>query len=253
MPYSMDSMLSDHRARERVGAVVVAAGQSSRMTGLDKVFATVAGLPLVAHSICALEGSEAVDQIVLVLSAARLDEGRALVRCQGWHKVVAVCAGGDRRQDSVRVGLEHLDDCHWVVVHDGARPCVTPALVAQGVDAAQETGAAVAAVPSKDTIKVVSESGFVESTPDRNKLWSVQTPQTFRYDVLMSAHQQLQASFTDDAAMVEALGGRVKVHLGSYENLKVTTPEDLPIVEQWLSARVAAAPQTASPSSENRA
>ena len=215
MPYSMDSMLSDHGACERVGAVVVAAGQSVRMTGLDKVFATVAGLPLVAHSICALEGSESVDQIVLVLSAARLDEGRALVRRQGWHKVVA---------------FQTRNPLH--------RAHVELTLVAQGVQAAQETGAAVAAVPSKDTIKVVSESGFVESTPDRNKLWSVQTPQTFRYDVLMSAHQQLQASFTDDAAMVEALGGRVKVHLGSYENLKVTTPEDLAIAELILGRTV---------------
>ncbi len=242
-----EGMPSDHGVRawanahgsegETVGAVVVAAGQSVRMTGLDKVFATVAGLPLIAHSVSVFEASDAVDQIVLVLSAARLEEGRAMVRQQGWHKIVALCAGGERRQDSVRAGLERLEGCRWVIVHDGARPCLTGDLVAQGVQAARETGAAVAAVPSKDTIKVVSDEGIVESTPDRSKLWSVQTPQTFRYDLLMSAHQQLDSSFTDDAAMVEAMGGRVRVHLGAYDNLKVTTPEDLPIVERQLSAQ----------------
>ena len=231
---------SAHGARDCVGAVVVAAGESTRMAGLDKVFTPVAGLPLLAHSVGVLEATHSINQIVLVLSASRVEEGSKLVQQQGWHKVIAVCAGGDRRQDSVLAGLEHLEGCHWVLVHDGARPCLTPDLVEQGIEAARETGAAVAAVPSKDTIKVVSEDGIVESTPDRRKLWSVQTPQTFRYDLLTSAHRQLQGDFTDDASMVEAFGGRVKVHFGSYENIKVTTPEDLSIVEQWLSKRLTA-------------
>ena len=225
-----------------VGAVVVAAGQSSRMTGVDKIFATVAQLPLLAHSVMALESSPLVHQTVLVLSAARVEEGQALALQQDWRKVTAVCAGGQRRQDSVRMGLERLDGCQWVVVHDGARPCLTAGLVAQGLEAAQETGAAVAAMPSPDTIKLVSEDGAVESTPDRSRLWAAQTPQTFRYDLLMAAHQRLQGDFTDDSAMVETMGGRVKVHLGSYKNLKVTTTEHLSIVEQWLTTGVPAGP-----------
>ena len=224
---------------DRVGAVVVAAGQSTRMTGVDKVFAYVAGLPLIAHAINALEECDAVHEIVIVLSSARVDEGQTLVDDLGWRKVVAVCAGGDRRQDSVLAGLGCLKDCEWVIVHDGARPCLTGNLVLEGLEAAKDTGAAVAAVPSKDTIKVVAENGIVESTPDRKRLWAVQTPQTFRYDLLVSAHSELLGDYTDDASMVEALGGRVRVHFGSYDNLKVTTPEDLPIVEQWLSTRMA--------------
>ena len=229
----------DRGARDYVGAVVVAAGQSTRMSGLDKVFTAVAGLPLVAHSIGVLEACEGIDWTVLVLSPSRIDEGRALVQEQGWRKVIDVCAGGERRQDSVLAGLERLQGCQWVLVHDGARPCMTNNLVVQCLEAARETGAAVAAVPSKDTIKVVSHDGIVESTPDRTKLWSVQTPQTFRYDLLMSAHREAEGNFTDDASMVEAIGGQVKVHLGSYDNLKVTTPEDLPIVEQWLTKQMA--------------
>lgn len=223
---------------DRVGAVVVAAGQSTRMTGMDKVFARVAGLPLIAHAVNALEEARGVHEIVLVLSESRVDEGRAMVDELGWRKVVDVCPGGERRQDSVVAGLDRLKGCQWVIVHDGARPCLTSELVSRGLEAARDTGAAVAAVPSKDTIKVVAHDGIVESTPDRNKLWAVQTPQTFRYDLLASAHSELRGEFTDDASMVEALGGRVRVHLGSYDNLKVTTPEDLPIVEQWLTRRM---------------
>ena len=234
-----ESAIPDHGARRRVGAVIVAAGQSTRMAGLDKVFTHVAGLPLIAHSLNVLEASDSVHEAVLVLSDSRLDEGRALVRQHQWRKLVDVCAGGERRQDSVLAGLQVLKGCSWIIVHDGARPCLTPDLITLGLEEAQETGAAVAAVPSKDTIKVVGGNGIVESTPERSKLWAVQTPQTFRYDLLMSAHRSLQGDFTDDAAMVEAMGGRVKVHLGSYTNLKVTTPEDLPIVEQWLTKRMA--------------
>ena len=230
---------ADRGDRDRVGAVVVAAGQSTRMSGMDKVFTTVAGLPLVAHSISVLEACESIDRIVMVLSSTRVAEGRRLVQEQGWRKVIDVCAGGERRQDSVVTGLERLEECQWVLVHDGARPCITTYLVEQGLESARETGATVAAVPSKDTIKVVSRDCIVESTPDRTKLWSVQTPQTFRYDLLMSAHREATGDFTDDASMVEAIGGRVKVHLGSYDNFKVTTPEDLPIVEQWLTKQMA--------------
>ena len=207
------------------------------MGGLDKIFATVLDTPLVAYSIEALEAAPSVDQIVLVLSADKVDTGRSLVQRRGWRKVAAVCSGGVRRQDSVRRGLESLTPCDWVVVHDGARPCLEPELVRRGLEAARETGAAVAAVPAKDTIKVVSPTGVVQSTLDRESLWAVQTPQVFLYDMLVSAHRRCEGTVTDDASMLESLGHQVKVYMGSYANLKVTTPEDLSLVEGFLRAR----------------
>jgi 2-C-methyl-D-erythritol 4-phosphate cytidylyltransferase len=120
------------------------------------------------------------------------------------------------------------------VVHDGARPLIDSDMLDQGLRAAMETGAAVAAVPAKDTIKVVSESGLVEETPARSSLWQVQTPQIFRYDLLLQAHRRCQDTFTDDAAMVESLGNPVKVFMGSYSNIKITTPEDLVLLEAIL-------------------
>ena len=217
----------------------MAAGQSQRMAGLDKIFANVMDSPLIAYAVDALESSLSVNAIVLVLPSDRVEAGWDLARQRGWRKLVSVCAGGERRQDSVRHGLEHLGPCDWVVIHDGARPCLEPDLVDRGLKAARETGAAVAALPMKDTIKVVSPAGVVESTPDRQTLWGVQTPQVFRYELLKAAHREWTETVTDDAAMVEALGHKVKVYMGSPINLKVTTPEDLYAIEGFLRARVA--------------
>ena len=221
-----------------LGAIVVAAGESRRMDGVDKTFVPFLGIPLVAHSVQTLESSPLVSGIVLVLSPARVKEGRALVAQQGWRKVLSVVPGGVRRQDSVLNGLEVLpgERFPWVLVHDGARPCLEPLLVERGLAAAMETGAAVAAVPAKDTIKVVSTDGLVQATPPRETLWMVQTPQVFRHDILLEAHSQWRDAVTDDAAMVEGLGYQVKVFMGSYSNLKVTTPEDLVTAETFLRA-----------------
>jgi 2-C-methyl-D-erythritol 4-phosphate cytidylyltransferase len=136
----------------------------------------------------------------------------------------------------VRAGLEALSPCSWVVVHDGARPCFDHALLRRGLDAARHTGAAVAGVPVKDTIKVISPDNMVSETPPRDTLWAAQTPQIFRYDLLLEAHRNCHQDVTDDAAMVELLGHPVQMFLGSYENLKVTTPEDLTIMEALLRA-----------------
>ena len=224
-------------AQARVGAIVVAAGSSQRMGGADKIFATVAGRPLLAHTIDALHRCPQVDQIVVVLGPDRLDEGRALVRGHGWHKVTAVCPGGARRQDSVKAGLDCLADCRWVVVHDGARPCVSEDLVSRGLEAAAESGAAIAAIPVADTIKEVSPRGAVVGTRDREGLWTVQTPQVFRIDILQEAHRTVDDTATDDAAMVERLGYTVRVYPGSSTNIKVTTPDDLAIVEAIVQQR----------------
>jgi 2-C-methyl-D-erythritol 4-phosphate cytidylyltransferase len=150
--------------------------------------------------------------------------------------VSAVCPGGPRRRDSVRLGLEALGECRWVVVHDGARPLVTAALIEAGLAAAAETGAAIAAVPLADTLKDVAEDGLIRRTLDRRNLWAAQTPQVFDYDLLREAHRLAEGDATDDAALVEALGRRVKVFPGSPRNLKVTTAADLALA-QALAAK----------------
>jgi 2-C-methyl-D-erythritol 4-phosphate cytidylyltransferase len=219
----------------QVGVVVVAAGKSSRMAGVDKTFVPVLGKPLVAHTLSHFEVSLLVNEVVLVLAAGEMGRGKQLVQELNLRKVSNVCAGGQRRQDSVRNGLESLQPCQWVMVHDGARPCLGQQVLERGLEAVQETGAAVAGVPVKDTIKVVSHHRIVLDTPARDTLWAAQTPQIFRYDLLMEAHQKCTDTFTDDAAMVESLGYPVKMFLGSHENIKVTTPEDLAIVKIFLA------------------
>ena len=215
--------------------MVVAAGKSSRMAGVDKTFVPVLGKPLVAHTLSHFEVSLLVSEVILVLAAGEMGRGKQLVQELNLRKVSNVCAGGQRRQDSVRNGLESLQPCQWVMVHDGARPCLGQQVLERGLDAVQETGAAVAGVPVKDTVKVVSPHRIVLHTPHRETLWAAQTPQIFRYDLLIEAHRKCTDTFTDDAAMVESLGYPVKMFLGSHENIKVTTPEDLAIVKIFLA------------------
>jgi len=224
-------MRSEPTSDVNVGAVIVAAGRGTRMEGVDKLLAPLAGRPLLAHTLAAFQDCEAVQRVALVMAADRLVEGRDLVRAHALDKVTAVCEGGERRQDSVRAGLEALGPCEWAVVHDGARPLVTPQVIEDGLAAARETGAAICAVPLSDTIKQVAASGEVERTVDREGLWLVQTPQVFRYDLLLEAHRRAGIEATDDAALVEAMGGRVRVYMGSPRNIKVTTPEDLALAE----------------------
>lgn len=207
------------------------------MGGLDKVFALVNGRPALAWVLDALEKAPSVDSVVVVLSQDNLERGLGLLVSGRWRKARSICRGGPRRQDSVRCGLEVLPPCQWVVVHDAARPCLTPDLVERGLAAAQETGAAVAAVPSKDTIKRVDEALMVVETPPRERLWIVQTPQVFSRPLLEEAHRTIQETATDDASMVERLGMKVKVFMGDYTNLKITTPEDLTLVEALLRLR----------------
>ena len=227
----------------KVCAVIVSAGTSSRMGGVDKIFADVAGQPIIARVLDVFQGCSLIDGIVVVLSKSNLERGQHLVRESGWSKVIDVCAGGARRQDSVREGLSRLKGCSWVLVHDGARPCVTPDLIERGLAAAQKTGAAIAAVPVVDTIKVVSGDCFVKETPRRETLWAVQTPQVFRYDLLVEAHRHFKVDVTDDSMLVEQMGHKVKVFAGSYHNIKVTTPDDMCIVEAFFRKDADAPPK----------
>jgi len=222
--------------RGKVGAIVVAAGTSRRMGGVDKIFTRIAGKPLLAHSVEVFQRCPSIDQVVIVLSEDKLEEGQRLAEEHRWSKVVEVCPGGVRRQDSVREGLKRLSGCRWVVIHDGARPCLGVDLIERGLEEARQSGAAIAAIPVKDTIKVVSQS-FVEETPVRQSLWAVQTPQVFRFDIIKEAYGRAQGEVTDDATLVEQLGYKVKVYPGSDTNIKVTTPEELSFAETILRSR----------------
>ena len=223
----------------RVGAIIVAAGQGRRMGGVDKILAKIMGLPLIAHSVRTFNNCPLIGSIVLVLARENIDEGRRLVDENGWHKVRDVCVGGARRQDSVRRGLEKMQDTDWAVVHDGARPCIDAGMIERGLVEARETGAAVAAVPVKDTIKVAARDHIVTDTLSRDSLWAVQTPQVFKTAVLTRAHQHVSKEVTDDASMVEKMGGDVRIFMGSDQNIKVTTSEDIITAEAILKARSA--------------
>jgi len=218
-------------SQQKVGAIIVAAGSSRRMGGTDKVFAPLGGKPILARVIDAFEECQSVNQVVIVVSKQNVESCRKLVAEEGWSKVTEVCPGGKRRQDSVAAGLSQLKNCQWVVIHDGARPLLTVDLIEQGLAEARETGAAVAAVPVTDTIKLAGDDRIVRQTPPRQNLWAVQTPQVFRYDIIAEAYRQAKGEVTDDASLVEQLGYKVKLYMGTYDNIKVTTPDDLALAE----------------------
>ena len=214
-----------------MGAVIAAAGSSQRMDGADKVFALLGGEPILVRVVDVFQRCNPIDQIVVVLSKQNLERGKQLVIEQGWSKVIDVCAGGRRRQDSVAAGLGRLSNCDWVVIHDGARPLVTVDLINRGLEAAKETGAAVAAVPVTDTIKLAGDDRIVHQTLPRQNLWAVQTPQVFGIKIITEAYSRANGDVTDDASLVEQLGYRVKIYMGSYDNIKITTPDDLALAE----------------------
>jgi 2-C-methyl-D-erythritol 4-phosphate cytidylyltransferase len=217
-------------SKGRVAGILVAGGSSSRMSS-DKLWADLGGVPLVAHSIRVLGASKELDQVVVVVRTGQEDRFRDLL---GHLEVQAdVVPGGAERQDSVRAGLEAASGATWVVIHDAARPLVTPDLVTRGVEAARDSGAAIAAVAAVDTVKVVDD-GYIVATPDRSTLWNAQTPQVFRRDLLLAAHRAATTSATDDAALLEARGVRVRVYPGAYTNLKVTTDSDLVVARALL-------------------
>lgn len=217
------------------GVVIVAAGSASRMGGIDKVMAPLAGEPMIARTVRAFQDCDAVKKIVVVTREDLILPITSL--CSGMSKVKAVVAGGSSRQESVHLGLNALSgEVQLVAVHDGARPLVSWQLIDWVIRAANTYGAAAPAIPVKDTIKVV-KGGVVEQTPDRSNLFAVQTPQVFDFDLLRGALkkvEQEQLQVTDDCSAVEQMGMRVKIVEGDERNLKVTTPMDLKIAQMLL-------------------
>jgi len=225
-------------------AIIVAAGSSHRMQGLDKLWTPLAGRTTLARAIDVFETSPIIDDIILVLNAERIDNAKTLCQQEGWRKITGIVAGGILRQDSVLIGLDTLANIapqtQWVMIHDGARPLVTPEILDAGLKAAQACQAAIAGVPVKDTIKQ-AQLGWIYSTLDRSQLWAIQTPQVFSFPLIHHAYhdQLLQQEFTDDAALLEQLGQRVAIFPGSYRNIKITTQEDLLIAEALIKGLAA--------------
>jgi len=218
---------------DKVAGILLAAGASTRM-GTDKLWAQLGGKPLISWPLQTLAASDAIDELVLVVSASSREPMVRLL--QELNIVGKIVLGGARRQDSVRAALDAAQDADWVVIHDGARPLLTEKLILDGLRAAREPGAAIAAIPVVDTIKRVEE-GTVLQTLDRDGLWAVQTPQVFRRALLAEAHAASSLDVTDDAALVEGLGATVRIYMGAPENIKVTTPFDLVVAGALLGGR----------------
>jgi 2-C-methyl-D-erythritol 4-phosphate cytidylyltransferase len=228
---------------DRVVAVVPAAGQGRRMGhATPKQFLTLGGLPLLVHSLRTLDASDTVAAIVLAVPPSETDYcRREIVSRYGFKKVQQVVAGGEERQDSVRLGLAAAgDDADIILVHDAVRPFVTADMIARVVAAAARHGAAIVAVPMRDTVKRVGPDGLIEETVDRKPLWLAQTPQAARRVLLQDAHRKAQEDGfrgTDEAQLIERMGHRVAIVEGSTENIKVTRPEDLAMGESILASR----------------
>lgn len=223
-------------------AVIAAAGRSTRMgEGASKQLLPLLGIPAVARTLLAFERAETVKGMVVVCRAEDREELERCIARYGIRKVTALLAGGKTRQASVAAGVAALPpDAGYVAVHDGARPLVTPEEIDACVRDAFETGASALGTPLKDTVKRIDASFCVVSTPERDGLWAVQTPQVFELGLYRRALKQARedgADLTDDCQLVERLGVSVHLCRGDYGNIKLTTPEDIPVAEAILKSR----------------
>lgn len=222
-------------------AIVLAAGQGKRMhTKIQKQFLEIKGYPVLYYSLRCFQDSPLIEDIILVTGEESvLYCQKEIVDKYGFTKVTKVIPGGKERYDSVYQGLLACENSDYVLIHDGARPFITEEILERGLTGAEETGACAVGMPSKDTVKIVDESGYIAETPDRNKVWMIQTPQIFQYALIRSAHESIRtremSNVTDDAMVVEQETGiKVRLAEGSYQNIKITTPEDLGVAELFL-------------------
>ncbi len=223
-----------------VTAILLASGKSTRMgAGLDKCFLALGPKPVVAWSLQAFEKCSEIDRIILTVRKDQLAAARGLQMMFGISKLQTIVVGGARRQDSVRAALREVDEnARYIVIHDAARPCVTPDLIRETLKFARRCGSGIAASPMVDTVKVAGKGMLVESTPERATLWAVQTPQAFEAKRIRAAYEQFAGDkavdFTDDAAVLEASGEMPRLVRWDAPNLKLTTPMDLTIAAAIL-------------------
>lgn len=221
----------------RYTAIVLSAGRGSRMQNdIHKQYILLNGRPVICHAIEAFEKSE-VQEIVLVVGQGETKYCQTeIIDKYKYQKVAKIVEGGKERYHSVFNGLCAIEDTDYVLIHDGARPFVTPKIIERAMQIVIEEKACAAGMPVKDTIKIVDENNYVKVTPERSNVWMIQTPQIFAYDLICSAYEKMMEStaidITDDAMVIEHYGKtKVKLFEGSYENIKITTPEDLDIAE----------------------
>lgn len=220
----------------KICAVIVAAGNSTRMQsgGRSKLLMELCGEPVLRHTLRAFDRAACIEEIVVVTRPVDFDAVREAM--QGIKKPVRITEGGAARQDSVANGAALCADADYIAVHDGARPLITPAQIEAVCAHAQKYGAATLAVPVKDTIKIASAENFVEGTPDRAALRAIQTPQVFHlplYNKALELAAEQGKQYTDDCQLIENAGGVVYLTPGDYRNVKITTPEDLPMAEAF--------------------
>ena len=226
---------------ERNTAIVLAAGQGKRMhSKVQKQFLEIQGYPVLYYSLRCFQESPLIQDIILVTGEESISYCKEeIVQKYGFTKVSAVIPGGKERYDSVYAGLCECRDCEYVLIHDGARPFVTEEILKRGLQKVKETGACVIGMPSKDPVTLSDEEGYVKETPNRKCVWTIQTPQIFLYSLIREAHDSIRqkdmSKITDDAMVVEQeTGAKVALAEGSYQNIKITTPEDLDIAEAFL-------------------
>lgn len=222
-------------------AIVLAAGQGKRMhTKIQKQFLEIKGYPVLYYSLRCFQDSPLIEDIILVTGEESvLYCQKEIVDKYGFTKVTKVIPGGKERYDSVYQGLLACENSDYVLIHDGARPFITEEILERGLTGAEETGACAVGMPSKDTVKIADESGYIAETPDRSKVWMIQTPQIFQYALIRNAHESIRtremSNVTDDAMVVEQETGiKVRLAEGSYQNIKITTQEDLGVAELFL-------------------
>lgn len=225
----------------RCTAIVLAAGQGKRMhSKIQKQFLEIGGKPVLYYSLHCFQESPLIRDIILVTGEEMISYcEQEIVKKYGFSKVRKVTAGGKERYDSVYAGLLCCQDTDYVYIHDGARPFITEEMVQRGYEAVKRNNACVMGMPSKDTVKLADSSGYVKETPDRKIVWNIQTPQIFSYDLIRGAYESIRkkdmTGGTDDAMVVEQeTGTKILLVEGSYQNIKITTPEDLAIAEAFL-------------------
>ena len=229
--------------KKKCTAIVLSAGQGKRMgTAIQKQYIELSGKPIIFYTLDAFQKSAIIDDIVLVVGEGQENWVRdEIVEKYQLTKVRSIIPGGKERYDSVYAGLCACSEipCDYVFIHDGARPFITEEMLERGLERTRKTGACVLGMPSKDTVKLADKNAFVESTPERNYVWTVQTPQIFLYSLIKTAHDKIRrkdmSNITDDAMVIEQeTGVKVALAKGSYQNIKITTPEDLWIAEAFL-------------------
>ena len=228
--------ISSYSNRASAAAVLVAAGSSSRMNGDDKIFLDLCSRPIIEHSLSVFMNSGLFETTILVLSKNSINLAHDKLSDYLAEGLI-LTTGGTRRQDSVLRGLEKIQKSPVVAIHDGARPCITQSILEQGLEKVEKTGAAIPVIPVTDTVKRLNDIGRVETTLPRKNYKFSQTPQFFDLDLIRNAHRKIIKDVTDDASMIEMIGGEVEVFDGDIENLKITTSNDLVIARNILEAR----------------